>query len=97
MAATKTWKWDDWAEQSAQQCKQIILFGELADLLESKLTTVNCEQYTRVANMEEAIEAAAKTAVSGDIVLLSPGGTSFDAFNDFAERGVMFRELVNQL
>ena len=40
---------------------------------------------------------AAKTAVSGDIVLLSPGGGSFDAFNDFAERGVMFRELVNQL
>jgi len=31
------------------------------------------------------------------VVLLSPGGTSFDAFRDFAERGMRFREWVNQL
>jgi UDP-N-acetylmuramoylalanine--D-glutamate ligase len=31
------------------------------------------------------------------VVLLSPGGTSFDAFRDFAERGARFKELVQQL
>jgi UDP-N-acetylmuramoylalanine-D-glutamate ligase len=30
-------------------------------------------------------------------VLLSPGGTSFDAFKDFAERGDRFIEVVNGL
>ena len=33
----------------------------------------------------------------GDVVLLSPGGTSFDAFRDFEERGIKFRELVDRL
>ncbi len=99
----KDMEWDTWAEQVAQRCKQIILFGELAEMLENKLTDPdltgfkNLSDLTRVNTMEEAIEVAAKTAVSGDIVLLSPGGTSFDAFNDFAERGELFRALVNQL
>jgi len=36
-------------------------------------------------------------AEPGDVVLLSPGGTSFDAFRDFAERGHRFKELVRKL
>ena len=33
----------------------------------------------------------------GDVVLLSPGGTSYDAYRDFAERGAHFRQLVQGL
>ena len=40
---------------------------------------------------------AAGVAEPGDVVLLSPGGTSFDAFRDFVERGERFRELVRAL
>jgi UDP-N-acetylmuramoylalanine--D-glutamate ligase len=43
------------------------------------------------------VEAANRVAVPGDVVLLSPGGTSFDAFADFAERGDRFKELVRRL
>jgi len=49
------------------------------------------------AHLEEAVEAAAQLARPGEVVLLSPGGTSFDAFRDFAERGDRFKELVQQL
>jgi len=31
------------------------------------------------------------------VVLLSPGGTSYDAYEDFAARGDHFRTLVNGL
>ena len=33
-------------------------------------------------------------AVSGDVILLAPGGTSYDAYEDFAARGNHFRSLV---
>ena len=54
-------------------------------------------QVTEVATLEEAVQAAARLAEPGDVVLLSPGGTSFDAFRDFAERGERFKALVHAL
>jgi UDP-N-acetylmuramoylalanine--D-glutamate ligase len=60
-------------------------------------SSIRLERITRVQTLEEAVEAAARLSRSGDVVLLSPGGTSFDAFCDFAERGDRFKELVWQL
>ncbi len=51
----------------------------------------------RVKNLKEAIASAAEVAEAGDIVLLSPGGTSFDEFKDFAERGEAFQRWVKEL
>jgi UDP-N-acetylmuramoylalanine--D-glutamate ligase len=98
----KDMQWDTWAQVVAQRVKHVILFGDLAELLEKKLG--DFASVTRVETMAEAVMAAGETAnpkrlraVDGDIVLLSPGGTSYDAFKDFAERGEKFREMVNQL
>jgi UDP-N-acetylmuramoylalanine--D-glutamate ligase len=52
---------------------------------------------TRCEKMADAILAAHEVSTPGDVVLLSPGGTSFDEFNDFEERGERFREWVSQL
>ncbi len=97
----KEMQWDEWARVVAQRVKHVILFGELADLLERKLDLTGLADLsgfvTRVETMAEAVAVAGGTAVPGDIVLLSPGGTSYDAFKDFAERGERFRELVNSL
>jgi UDP-N-acetylmuramoylalanine--D-glutamate ligase len=60
-------------------------------------SSVRLERITQVQTLEEAVEAAARLSRSGDVVLLSPGGTSFDAFCDFAERGDRFKELVWRL
>jgi UDP-N-acetylmuramoylalanine--D-glutamate ligase len=87
--------WDEWAQQVKARVRQVILFGDLADLLAQKLAPY--EQMVQVNTLEEAVQVAAQTAVSGDIVLLSPGGTSFDAFADFAARGARFREIVTAL
>ena len=48
-------------------------------------------------SFEEAVQLAAEVAQAGDVVLLSPGGTSFDEFKDFAERGERFRTWVQEL
>jgi len=44
-----------------------------------------------------AVKVAAQVVRPGDVVLLAPGGTSFDAFKDFVERGDKFAEVVNAL
>jgi UDP-N-acetylmuramoylalanine--D-glutamate ligase len=47
-----------------------------------------------VGPLAAAVQAATARARPGEVVLLSPGGTSFDEFKDFAERGEHFRALV---
>jgi UDP-N-acetylmuramoylalanine--D-glutamate ligase len=49
------------------------------------------------SNLQEAVQEAARLVEPGDVVLLSPGGTSFDEFKDFEERGECFVQLVKSL
>lgn len=55
------------------------------------LTMVHCDTY------EQAVLEARKLARSGEVVILSPSGTSFDRFRHFEERGDLFRSLVQAL
>ena len=86
--------WDEWGRQVAQRVKRVILFGELAAPLAARLPAA---QVMRVDTLAEAVAVAQAEAAAGDIVLLSPGGTSFDSYSDFAERGEHFRLLVSDL
>ncbi len=52
---------------------------------------------SRAATMDEAIAQAARVSRSGDVVLLSPGGTSYDMYTDFEERGRDFARAVAEL
>jgi UDP-N-acetylmuramoylalanine--D-glutamate ligase len=88
--------WEEWAGQVAGRVRHTILFGQLAPKLAELLTAVQAP-FTQVETLADAVVVAAQTAVAGDLVLLSPGGTSYDAYRDFAERGEHFRELVNSI
>ncbi len=51
----------------------------------------------RVFTMEEAVELARTVSSPGDVVLLSPACASFDMFENYEERGDIFKRLVNEL
>ncbi len=95
--------WEDAARLILHKAHTAILFGEAAAIIEQAITDIRPEisdaitQTEQCATLEEAVARAAQVAQAGDVVLLSPGGTSFDAFPNFAERGDRFRELVEAL
>jgi UDP-N-acetylmuramoylalanine--D-glutamate ligase len=49
----------------------------------------------QASSMAAAVELADQRAGSGDVVLLSPACTSFDAYANYGERGDHFTQLVN--
>jgi len=51
----------------------------------------------QVPDLPAAVSVAAEVAQTGDAILLAPGGTSYDAYIDFAARGEHFRQLVEAL
>ncbi|HSH02114.1 MAG TPA: UDP-N-acetylmuramoyl-L-alanine--D-glutamate ligase [Anaerolineae bacterium] len=90
----KAMVWDNWCQQVAQRVKHTVLFGALGPMLAERLGPT---PHTITPDLETAVRTAAQLAQTGDIVLLSPGGTSFDAYPDFAARGQHFRQLVHDL
>ena len=94
----KKMDWDAWAQTVTHRAKEIILFGDLVPMLRDRLVSSGrTNGWVEAADLSEAVDFAHKRATAGDVVLLSPGGTSFDAFKDFAERGELFRDLVARL
>jgi len=98
----KNLPWQDFSQLVLKRVRYLILFGEAADLIEKSLIAeLPSEQemipYGKCSGLEEAIKIAVEICEKGDVVLLSPGGTSFDEFKDFEERGEKFRVWVNEL
>ncbi len=93
--------WEDLAGLIHQRVEHVVLFGEAAEkilaALASTQSTQKPQSVDRVQHLQEAVQKAAQVAEAGDVVLLSPGGTSFDEFKDFEERGEKFRLWVQEL
>jgi UDP-N-acetylmuramoylalanine--D-glutamate ligase len=64
---------------------------ELAPVLEAGVKLHRCQ------GLEDAVDRAAAAAEPGEVVLLSPACASFDAFDNFEQRGDRFREIVRGL
>ncbi len=94
----KDMDWSAWGAEVVRRAHHVVLFGQLAPQLETLLRSYSERTpFTRVETLSEAVAHAAAIARRGDVVLLSPGGTSYDAYVDFEERGDEFRLLVRQL
>ena len=93
--------WEDLMRLAGQRVDHLVLFGEAAEKIQKTANSLGLSEkrctLSRVNGLREAVVKAAEVAVSGDVVLLSPGGTSYDEFKDFAERGERFKLWVQEL
>ena len=78
-----------------EKVQSTILIGEMADSIRRSWSgAVECE----IANsLADAVERAHGSAKQGEVVLFSPGTSSFDMFKSYADRGDQFRALVRAL
>ncbi len=75
-----------------EKVRLLILMGESRFLMAEDLRDLVPTKM--VENLEEAVAVAISEAMTGDTVLLSPAAASFDQFENYQERGDIFRELV---
>jgi UDP-N-acetylmuramoylalanine--D-glutamate ligase len=76
--------------------RAVVALGESADKVYEELGA-EAEERATARSMEEALDQAQRFAQPGDAVLLSPACSSFDMYEDYEERGNIFRRLVKTL
>lgn len=94
--------WEDLIKQAVKQARVLIAFGHVGPMIYEKAQQARTDAARPLPleltnSVEEAFETAVRLSQPGDIVLLSPGGTSFDAYKNFAIRGEHFKQLVRDL
>jgi UDP-N-acetylmuramoylalanine--D-glutamate ligase len=97
--------WEAFARLAAQKVRAVYLIGEAADAIESVMRDaarqtpgeLSTGAIFRAPSLEAAVRLASRQARPGDVVLLSPGCTSYDMFSDFSERGAAFARAVERL
>jgi UDP-N-acetylmuramoylalanine--D-glutamate ligase len=88
-----------------KKVRAIVATGASVDIIERAfadkvpvhpVSTIGNEK-PNIASMKKTVSLATSLAKRGDVVLLSPAGTSFDWFTDYEERGKVFKSIVNDL
>jgi UDP-N-acetylmuramoylalanine--D-glutamate ligase len=101
----KNLPWERFADEVIERVTYLIGFGQAGPMIVNAVQ--DRARYLRrqapnsavVQRLDEAVELAARVAESSSscgntVILLSPGGTSYDAYKDFEARGAHFRQLV---
>jgi UDP-N-acetylmuramoylalanine--D-glutamate ligase len=74
--------------------RSVYTIGSAAAKIEGELRGVvpilSCE------TLDNAVSAAGSAARPGEVVLLAPACSSFDQFENYEQRGRVFKELVNE-
>ncbi len=83
------------ADLLKERVKAVYTVGSAAEKIERQLHGV--VKMVSAQTVQSAVAEAAKAAVAGDVVLLSPACSSFDQFENYEHRGQVFRQSVNEL
>lgn len=75
-------------------CRGVVLVGEATGDFIDAFERTGYTAYVCADSFEDAVAKAREMALSGDVVLLSPACASWDMFDNFEQRGDLFKELV---
>ncbi|NLW21260.1 MAG: UDP-N-acetylmuramoyl-L-alanine--D-glutamate ligase [Clostridiales bacterium] len=76
---------------------QVVLLGQTAPTIEAALRGAGYDAISHADSLEDAVHQAHRLARPGGCVLFSPACSSFDMFENYEQRGQVFKQLVQRL
>ena len=89
--------YDEWIESFDGKVTYLVLLGATKEKIAECARKHGFENIIFAENMEEAVAVSAKKAQPGEAVLLSPACASWGMFDNYEQRGHIFKELVRKL
>ena len=93
----KNAEYDEWVKLFPGKVKHLVLLGQTRDKISDCCKQYGFTEIMYAEDMDEAVKACASYADVGDYVLLSPACASWGMFENYEERGRIFKECVNNL
>lgn len=88
---------DDYVEAFGDKVKVLVVLGQTADKLEACAKAHGFENVIHAKDMKECVKICAREAKPGFAVLLSPACASWGMFDNYEQRGRIFKKYVNEL
>ena len=89
--------YDEWLNSSDGKVKYLVLIGQTKEKIRDAAERLGVCPCILCEDLEEAVKVCAEKAESGDAVLLSPACASWGQFDNYEQRGDMFKEYVRKL
>lgn len=89
--------YDAWIESFDGKVKKLVLIGQTREKIADCARAHGFTEIVLCDSLEEAIDICYENAAEGDAVLLSPACASWGMFDNYEERGRIFKEYVHAL
>ena len=89
--------YDEWLKAFDGKVRYLVLIGQTRDKIREAAERLGVCPCILCENLEEAVKICAEKAEPGDAVLLSPACASWGQFDNYEQRGDMFKEYVRNL
>jgi UDP-N-acetylmuramoylalanine--D-glutamate ligase len=90
-------EFDEWIESFDGKVKYLVLLGQTREKIAETAVKHGFTNIIMVDNLREAVRVCAGKAEDGDAVLLSPACASWGMFDNYEQRGRLFKEYIREL
>lgn len=89
--------YDEWLNSFNGKVRSLVLIGQTKEKIRDAAERLDACPCILCEELEEAVKICAEKAQPGDAVLLSPACASWGQFENYEQRGDMFKKFVNSL
>ena len=89
--------YDEWIQAFDGKVRCLVLIGQTKEKIKAAAERLGFTDIVLLENLQEAVHYCAEHAKEGEAVLLSPACASWGQFDNYEQRGDMFKKYVSEL